>query len=156
MNIVYRVSMFVWVFKADWFHFWSMSSNFILRRRCVVCISFFVEVLGLWSVFFIVLNFSSWTMILWKDKFLFLHHIALAIISRLFIESTSNTVFFQIWNRLGPCYFIGSGLILLTSVFVDVLTLIWSILMVKCVAKITVNNGLNHGMGFCHVYICFL
>ena len=48
---------------------------------------------------------------------------------------------------------IGYGLILLTSVpllvlftrvFVDVLMLIFSILMLKFIAKITVNNGFNN------------
>ena len=51
---------------------------------------------------------------------------------------------------------IGYGLILLTSVFVDVLTLIWSILVLKFISKIPVDNGFNNGMGCCHVYICCL
>ena len=37
-----------------------------------------------------------------------------------------------------------SVLVLLTGVFVGVLTLIWSILMVVFIAKIPVDNGLNH------------
>ena len=38
----------------------------------------------------------------------------------------------------------GSGLVFLTRIFVGVLTLIWSILMVECIHKGTVDNGFNH------------
>ena len=37
-----------------------------------------------------------------------------------------------------------SVLVLLTSVFVGALTLIWYILVLKCISKIPVDNGLNH------------
>ena len=40
-----------------------------------------------------------------------------------------------------------------TGVFVDVLTLIWSILVVKCISKILVDNGFNHGMGCLFVLV---
>ena len=59
-----------------------------------------------------------------------------------------------------------SVLVLLTSVYVMVIltgvlvymcvTLIWSILMLEFIAKITVDNGLNHLMGWSHVYMCRL
>ena len=35
-------------------------------------------------------------------------------------------------------------LVMLTSVFLDVLTLIWSIFMLECIAKIPVDDGSNH------------
>ena len=41
-----------------------------------------------------------------------------------------------------------------TGVFVDVLTLIWSILVLKIISKIPGDNGFNHRMRCCRVYIC--
>ena len=37
-----------------------------------------------------------------------------------------------------------SVLLLFTGIFLGLLMLIWSILMLKCIAKIPVYNGLNH------------
>ena len=48
MWIVHVINMIVWVFKADWVHFWSMSINCSLRRNCVGCIIIFIEVLRSW------------------------------------------------------------------------------------------------------------
>ena len=39
-----------------------------------------------------------------------------------------------------------SFLVLFTCVSVYVLTLSWSIILLKCIAKIPVDNGFNHGM----------
>ena len=44
MGIIHRVDIFIWVSKADWVHFGLMTSNCILRRSCVGCVSVFVEV----------------------------------------------------------------------------------------------------------------
>ena len=82
-----------------------------------------------------------------------------------FLTIPQNTVFFQVWYWWGPGYFIVSELILLASVsmlvlldsvFVGVSTLIWSIMVLECISKIIVDNGFNHWMGWCHVYICCL
>ena len=35
-------------------------------------------------------------------------------------------------------------LVMLTGYFVGVLTLIWSILMMECISKISVDNGFTH------------
>ena len=44
----------------------------------------------------------------------------------------------------------------MTSVFIDVLTIIWSILVVKYITKISDKNGFNNGVFCLHVYIlCF-
>ena len=40
---------------------------------------------------------------------------------------------------------------LLTSIFMDVLTLIWSILVMKVIDEVYVDISVNHGMGFLHV-----
>ena len=44
-------------------------------------------------------------------------------------------------------------LVLFTAVFVGVLTLIWSILMLESISKISVDNGSNHWMGFIHICV---
>ena len=97
-----------------------------------------------------------------------------------FAKSAYNTVFFQVWDWWGTGSLKGYGLILLTSVSLLIMltsvsvlvlltsvyvmviltgvlvymcvTLIWSILMLEFIAKITVDNGLNHLMGWSHVY----
>ena len=38
----------------------------------------------------------------------------------------------------------GDVMILLAGIFVVVLTLIWYIMMVECIYKVTVDNGVNH------------
>ena len=163
MCIVHRIDMVIWLFKAGWVHFWSMASNCSLGRSCVGCIRVFVEVFGLWSIFMIVMKelFSGWLFIYEQcssegtSRYLFI--ILHWKFSHSFVfHSTSKTVFFQVYNWWGPWYFIGYGLILLTVVLIDVLTLIWTILVVKCISKILVDSGFNHGMGCWHVYIwCF-
>ena len=35
-------------------------------------------------------------------------------------------------------------LVLMTGIFVGVLTLIWSILMLECISKVPVDNGINN------------
>ena len=47
----------------------------------------------------------------------------------------------------------GDVLVFLTGVFAGVLTLIWSILMAKCIPKFSVDNGFNHLMGWIHVNV---
>ena len=48
MGIYHRFDMFIWVFKADWVHFWLTMSSSSLRRSWYVCISIFVEVFESW------------------------------------------------------------------------------------------------------------
>ena len=43
VGIIHRIDMVIWVFKAGWVHFWSMTINYILRKSSVECISVFVE-----------------------------------------------------------------------------------------------------------------
>ena len=38
----------------------------------------------------------------------------------------------------------GAVLVFMSGIVVDVLTLIWSILMVECISKVTVDNGFNN------------
>ena len=45
----------------------------------------------------------------------------------------------------------GDVMILLAGIFVVVLTLIWYIMMVECIYKVTVDNGVNHWMVWIHV-----
>ena len=59
MVIVIRIDMVIWVLKADWVHFWSMSSNCSLRRRFFGCIGVFVQVFGLIFIFMIFLSICS-------------------------------------------------------------------------------------------------
>ena len=47
MVIFHRIDIDICVFKADWIHFWLMTSNFILIWICVGCISVFLKSLGL-------------------------------------------------------------------------------------------------------------
>ena len=103
----------------------------------VIHIYYFSEIAVIW------VTFSLWTMFLWRGKCLFFH-----------VESMYKSVFFQVRNWLGPWSLIRYGLIMLTSVFLNVLTLIWSILVVKCISKFSVDNGFTHGMGCWHFYIC--
>ena len=53
------------------------------------------------------------------------------------MELVKSLVFDSIWVDNVDCFFL---LVLLTSIFVDVMTLIWSILMLKCSYKIQVDN----------------
>ena len=48
---------------------------------------------------------------------------------------------------------IGYVLMLLTCIFMDVLTLICSVLVMKGTSKFSVENRANHGMGCLHVNI---
>ena len=41
----------------------------------------------------------------------------------------------------------GALLVFLTVILVGMLTLIWSILMVECISKVSAYNGLNNLMG---------
>ena len=43
MGIFRRVDMFIWLFKAGWFYFWSVTNNFSQRRSCIGCISVFFK-----------------------------------------------------------------------------------------------------------------
>ena len=38
----------------------------------------------------------------------------------------------------------GAVMIFMDGIFVGVLTLIWSILMVECISKVPVDNGINN------------
>ena len=49
-GIVHSVDMVRWVFKAYLDHFFLMTSNCILKKSCVGCISVFFEVFGLWYI----------------------------------------------------------------------------------------------------------
>ena len=55
VGIVYRVDIFIWVFKSDWVHLWLMTRNCSLNRIRVCCINVFL-VFGSWSIFMIVLK----------------------------------------------------------------------------------------------------
>ena len=50
----------------------------------------------------------------------------------------------------------GAVLVLLTGIFVGVLTLIWYIMMVERFYKVTVDNGSNNLMVWIHVNVCYL
>ena len=86
MGSFHRADMVVWFFKADWVWSCSMTRNCIPRRSCVGCISIFVEVLGSWSVLWLLWrscyldDFSLWTMVIWRDKFLVYHNFSLIIL----------------------------------------------------------------------------
>ena len=87
------------------------------------------------------------------------------------VESTSKKMFFQVWDLICSISLEGYGLIFLTSmsmlmfltsvsvlvllssgtvmifmdgIFVGVLTFIWSIVMVECIYKVSVDNRVNH------------
>ena len=66
MGIFRRVDVFIWIFKADQIHFFSMAINYNFRRIYVGCISVIIEALGLWSIFVIFLKelFSGWILFL--------------------------------------------------------------------------------------------
>ena len=50
----------------------------------------------------------------------------------------------------------GSVMIFMAGGFVGALTLIWSILMVKCISKVPVYNGVNDFMGWVFVNVSCL
>ena len=56
VGIFHSADIVIWIFKAYWVHFLLMAINCILRRICVGCISVFIEFLGSWSIYFIVLK----------------------------------------------------------------------------------------------------
>ena len=149
-----------------------MAINCSLSRIFVGCISVFIEVLWSWSIFVIVLKelFYDWLFIYEQCSYeCIVLYFSIMLRNQFshtfFVKSTYNTVFFQVYDWCSPGSLVVSGLILLTSVsllvllncvFVDVLMLIWSILMLKCISKIIVGNGFNHLMGWCHIYVCCL
>ena len=47
----------------------------------------------------------------------------------------------------------GDLMILLAGIFACVLKLIWSIMMVECISKVSVENKVNHGLIWIHVNI---
>ena len=92
------------------------------------------------------------------------------------VESTSKTIFFQVWGLICYMSLEGSGLILLTifwltsisvlvmlsrgdfmiflaGISVGVLTLIWYILMVEFISKISVDNRFNHLLIWIHANV---
>ena len=182
MGIVHIFYMFKWIFKLDWVHILSMTSNCGLIRSCVVvCISVFIEVLWLWSIFVIFLKvlFSCWIFIYekWSSEgkiiqFSIMLHYNFS--HNFFVKYTSNTVFLKVWNWWGPGSLKWSGLIplnivsvlilligvsvlvLLTNFVLGVLKLIWSILMLECIEKNPVDDGFNNWMGWSYVYIWYL
>ena len=50
-------------------------------------------------------------------------------------------------------FYSGDVLVLMTVVFFGFLTLIWSILMVKYISKVPVDNGFNNLMGCIYVNV---
>ena len=90
MGIFHMVDMVILIFKAEWVHFWSVLSNFSLRRSYGGCISVFLSILtmihfcGCFEGDVLCLNFPLWKMVLWSDKFPVFHNVALTIISLLF------------------------------------------------------------------------
>ena len=62
MGILHIIDMVIWVFTADWVHFWLINSNCRLSRSYVGRIIVFIEVLGSWSIFVIFLEelLSGW------------------------------------------------------------------------------------------------
>ena len=72
MSILCSVDMIIWVFKACWLRFWSMTINCSLIRICVVCISFFAEVFrscffnDFYEGSFLWMPFYLWKIVLWR------------------------------------------------------------------------------------------
>ena len=114
------------------------------------------------------------------DNLLVCHHVAWAVVSLLCFWFHIQENFFQVWDWICYMSLEGSGLILLTMMsmlllltsmsvlvlfsrgdliiflagsFVGVLSLIWSILMVECISKVSVDNRVNHWFIWIHVNI---
>ena len=136
-----------------------MKRNCSLKGICVGFISVFVCVFRLWSFFVIFLKelFSGclflWIMVPWRGKSLIFHHVALTIISLLYcwVDIQESLILVMALIR----YLIFDRVCINTSeyCFMGVLTLIWYIMAVKFIAKISVDDGFNLGKGCLYVYI---
>ena len=102
------------------------------------------------------LTFTLQTMVLWRDKYLVYHNVAFTILSHLCCWFNIQGIIISGMELMRYLVFDSTGLILLTSVFVDELTLIWYIMVVKRISKIPVENGFNHRIGCWNVNIFYL
>ena len=155
IGIVHRVNMSIWVIKTDWVWFLVYDKRFYPEEELRWMYQCFC-----WSLWFVIpfyvcsegyvlwMTFYLLTMVLWRDKSIVFHHIVLKFSNTFVAESTSKSVLFKVWNWWGPWSLIWSRLILFTSIFVDVLTLIWSIMVLKFIAVILFDSVFNHGI-FC-------
>ena len=161
--IVHRINLVVWFFKVDWVYLGLMTINFSLRSICVGCISVFVAVFGYWYLLLLLFRSCYFTAFFiinngpLKGQF---SHFTLCSINNclpdFFLKEICKELFLCVWDLWGPLPLIRYGLILTPCIFMKLLTMIWSIMVMKGIAKFSVDNSVNNGMVCWHVHIWYL